>query len=123
MDKLTDLNSLPFPWLQHFAGTLEYTTRINNDKIEQHSLLDAGLTHSGITELVINGETVGIKWYGERIFDIQDKLHPGENEITIKVTTVLSNYVRSLRDNPAATRWDFATDFKPMGLIGPVKIY
>lgn len=67
--------------------------------------LDAGNTYNGVTELLINGQSAGIKWYGERIFDIGGKLLPGKNTVTVRVTTVLGNYCKSLKDNATAQQW------------------
>jgi hypothetical protein len=47
----------------------------------------------------------------------------GDNELEVRVTTVLSNYCRTLKDNRMAMVW--AADHKPVstGLIGPVALY
>jgi len=123
IDRLVDLNTLPFPWLRHFAGVLEYTTEVNVDDPTQCRILDAGLTHNGVTELIVNGELVGVKWYGERRFDVSEKLKKGANTITIKVTTLLGNYAKSLEGNPVAQRWANEQSYRPIGLAGPVRLY
>lgn len=46
----------PFPWLQSFAGTIEYTRTVDVEDPAAYHTLDAGLTHNGITELFVNGE-------------------------------------------------------------------
>lgn len=120
---LVDFNTLPFAKFKHFAGTIEYTQEINVENPSAICLLDAGLTHNGVTELLVNGQTVGIKWYGERDFDVKNKLRKGKNTITIKVTTLLGNYAKSRNDIPTVRRWDWALRCKPMGLAGPVVLY
>jgi len=122
MERLADFNEMPFPWLRTFAGTLEYTTTINFENPEKYHTLDAGLTRNGVTELTVNGTPVGAKWYGDRVFDVSGKLVKGENLITVRVTTLLGNYVKSLKDNPTAQRWGWHPA-RPMGLAGPVALY
>lgn len=52
-------------------------------------------------------------------------MRPGENTLEIRVTTVLFNYARTLRDNEAASRWINTPKAKktvPTGLAGPVRL-
>ena len=123
IDSLIDLNTLPIPWLRHFAGALDYTTEITIDNSSAFRILDAGLTHNGVTELWINGEKIGVKWYGERKFDVSEKLKQGANTVTIKVTTLLGNYTKSSKENPVSQRWADWQTYRPIGLSGPVRLY
>lgn len=66
LDSLVDFNTLPMPELRHFAGVIDYTIAVNIDDPQQMTRLDAGNTYNGVTELLINGQSAGIKWYGER---------------------------------------------------------
>ncbi|WP_295939293.1 glycosyl hydrolase [uncultured Alistipes sp.] len=122
---LVDLHSLPFPWLQNFSGTVEYSLTVDIEDLAAFHTLDAGLTHNGLTELLINGESVGIRWYGERVFDVSGKLKKGENLITVRVTTTMTNYVKSrAADLPTARRWEWAQRLnKETGMRGPVVLY
>ena len=61
------------PWLQSFAGTIEYTRTVDVEDPAAYHTLDAGLTHNGITELFVNGEPAGVRWYGARTFDVAGK--------------------------------------------------
>ena len=70
----------------------------------------------------LNGELVGTKWYGDHIYDIKSALKEGENKLTIKLTTVTGNYLKSLMGNPIAQRWTKNQAYYPMGIMGPVKI-
>ena len=123
MDRLQDFNTLPFPWLRHFAGEIYYTTDVNVENPDAITVLDAGVTYLGVTELLINGESIGVKWYGDRRFNVAGKLRKGNNTVTIKVTTILSNYIKSLTGNRTAQRHANVKDYRPLGLEGPVKIY
>lgn len=122
---LVDLHSLPFPWLQSFAGTIEYTRTVDVEDPAAYHTLDAGLTHNGITELFVNGEPAGVRWYGARTFDVAGKLRKGTNVLTIRVTTVLTNYAKArAADTPTAARWEWAQRLnKELGLRGPVTLY
>lgn len=125
IDRLADFHALPFPWLNSFAGVIEYTKSVRIDDPAAVRLLDAGLTHHGVTELLVNGEPAGVKWYGERTFDVSGRFRAGENTVTIRVTTLLGNYVKSrTKDTPTAQRWDWALrKNRELGLAGPVVLY
>ncbi|MBC3758723.1 hypothetical protein H7U19_09935 [Hyunsoonleella sp. SJ7] len=105
-----------------FAGEIIYKTKINVEKDFTH--LDLGEVNEGITELFINGNKVGKRWYGKAIYPIADILKNGENDIEIHYTTVLANYCRSL-DNPSVNRWTNRyknEPLTPVGIEGPVKL-
>ena len=125
IDRLTDFHELPFPWLNSFAGTLEYTQTVRVDDPSAVRLLDAGRTYHGVTELLIDGRPAGVKWYGDRTFDVRGLFRAGENRVTIRVTTLLGDYVKSrTADLPAAQRWDWALRTnRELGLAGPVVLY
>ena len=125
IDRLTDFHELPFPWLNSFAGTLEYTQTVRVDDSSAVRLLDAGRTYHGVTELLIDGRPAGVKWYGDRTFDVRGLFRAGENRVTIRVTTLLGDYVKSrTADLPAAQRWDWALRTnRELGLAGPVVLY
>ena len=66
-----------------------------------------------------------MKWFGRRIYDISSLLVEGENTIEVKVTTLMSNYLQTLKDNAVVNRFVLRrnTPLVPAGLIGPVKMY
>ncbi len=103
-----------------FAGDMIYekTIKLDSDKYQYIDLGDV----QGISELTINGKHVGTKWYGAHIYDISKVLEIGENSLTIKLTTILGNYLKSLKDNPVAWEWTRRQDYYPMGILGPVSI-
>lgn len=125
LTELVDLHALPDEWLRNFAGTLEYTQTVCIDDPEWVHTLEAGLTHNGVTELVVNGRSAGVRWWGERSFDVRGLLREGENTLTIRVTTTLADYVESRTDDtPTAKRWQWALRTnKELGLRGPVRLY
>ena len=123
-DTLFDLKD--HPETQHFAGTIVYRKTIPMDTIEP-CILDLGLVE-GVSEIFINGQSAGVKYYGRRIYYIGDLLHEGDNELEIHVTTTLGNYLKTLTKEDNPTTWIYVNHPKrdqplqPMGLIGPVKL-
>ena len=118
MDELTDL--LDIPQTRDFAGTVIYEKRFEADSLESR-YLDLGNVQ-GVSELILNDKALGTRWYGAHIYDIGDALMEGENLLSIKLTTICGNYVKSLEDNPVAQRWTGRQENYPMGVIGPVRL-
>ena len=90
------------------------------------TFISLGKVH-GVSELIVNGITCGIQWYGNRVYRVADKLSKGGNTIKIKVTTTMGNYMKTLKDNPVAQYWTNEGKknqvLQSMGLLGPVIIY
>jgi len=76
--------------------------------------------NKGVTEVFLNGKNVGVNWYGKPVFNIENAIKNGENLLEIKVTTVLSNYVMSLGNNPTANRWTRGYTKIPVGPEGAI---
>lgn len=121
-DTLFDLKDLPET--QHFAGTIVYRKTIPANA----DILDLGLVE-GISEVFVNSQSAGVKYYGRRIYDIKDLLHEGDNDLEIRVTTTLGNYMKTITKEENPTTWIYVNHPKrdqplqPMGLLGPVKLY
>ncbi|MBD1424169.1 glycosyl hydrolase [Sphingobacterium arenae] len=111
------------PKLQSFGGVIFYEKQIHIDNPENYKSLDLGKVF-GISELEVNGQPLGFRWYGKHFYDLKEVLKSGNNTIKIKVTTVLGNYAKSLKENAVAQQW---TNIKPqplysLGLVGPVNL-
>ncbi len=120
MEELIDFSKSEDKTQRSFGGEISYTITINNDENFTH--LDLGNVNGGVTELYINDEKIGKRWYGKAIYPIADYLKQGENKIEIKYTTVLANYCKSL-NNPLSNRWTRNyKDLVSIGLEGPVKL-
>lgn len=118
LEALTDL--IEINETIHFAGNIIYEKIINlEDDDYQH--LDLGDVQ-GISELSVNGKSIGTRWYGAHIYDIGDSLKKGENKLTIKLTTIVGNYLKGLKDNQVAQNWTKYQDYYPMGILGPVRL-
>ena len=119
MQQLCDLRQTQF---KDFAGTITYTTHIpfDIDSMGTDPIFDLGEVYD-ICELIVNGTSCGVKWYGERIYDnVAPLLHPGDNTIEIKVTTTLNNYVHTLTDDKVIQHFVIKRNVPttPAGLVG-----
>jgi hypothetical protein len=120
---LLDLKDMP-EWV-NFSGTVTYRTEIS--PVNGKPLwLNLGKV-VGVSEVAINGKTLGVQWYGRRIFALGDALQTGKNTLEVKITTSMGNYMKTLKDNPIAQYWTNEKrkdqPIQSMGLIGPVTIY
>ena len=117
---LEDLSLSPDPALASFAGTLVYRTtfQVPDTRFDE---LDLGEVN-GVSEARLNGQPLGVRWWGRHVYDMAGAVSEGPNALEIHVTTVVANYARSLKDNPAAQRW--ASWYPPIstGLVGPVRL-
>jgi len=122
MDTLADLKDLE-QW-KDFAGDVTYTTKVVLPSGKIPSYIDLGKV-ADICSLKVNGTDCGVKWFGRRIYDVTGLLHEGENTLEITVTTLLGNYVQTLKDEPVAQRFLLRRNnpLVPAGLIGPVVLY
>ncbi len=116
LETLADLSTIEET--RHFAGTVYYKKILAIDD-SAHRQLDLGDVQ-GITELSINGKLLGTRWYGAQVYDLEGALKEGENELTIKLTTITGNYMKGLKDNPVAQRWTWGQSYYPIGILGPV---
>ena len=118
---LTDLGMSDDSLLNTFSGRIEYRTTIDFNG-NTDAVLDLGKV-KGITEVTLNGMSLGERWYGDHLYPLKNALQEGTNELTINLTTTLFNYCRTQKDNPAIRRWIGSTDPVSSGLTSPVRIY
>jgi hypothetical protein len=122
METLKDLKETEFV---NFTGTVIYRKKFEPGLLNP-VVLNLGQVF-GVSEVSVNGKLCGVKWYGKRIYDISPYLQPCINDLEIRVTTTMGNYMKTLTDNPTAQKFTvLKTKDQPiqsMGLIGPVTIY
>jgi hypothetical protein len=108
---------------KNFMGTATYTTSINVTGAIP-SYLNLGKV-GYIADVTVNGKPAGIHWYGNSVLDVSGLIVKGDNLIEIKVTTLMSNYMQTLKDNAIAKRFVLRrnTPLLPSGLTGPVTLY
>ena len=118
LESLTDL--IKNTQTNNFAGEVIYnkTIFLNSDKYKYMDLGDV----QGVSELTLNGELIGAKWYGAHIYNIESALKEGENKLTIKLTTITGNYLKSLKENRIAQGLLKKQAYYPMGIMGPIRI-
>lgn len=113
-DTLKEFNSTGDSLLQSFAGQVIYETLLETDN--RHNILKLNEVNKGITEVYVNDEKVGVKWYGNHTYDLEPYINSGKNKLKIIYTTVLSNYCRHL---------GLLDEISPLrsGIEGPVRLY
>ncbi len=119
-DKLMDLKDNN--QLKTFAGEIIYETEFQVENSQQYSFVNTGDVNHGITELWLNGEYLGMKWFGDRIYGVRSVLKNGTNTLRVKLVTVLGNYMKSLKDNPVAIQWTAKQPLSSSGMSGPVAL-
>ena len=121
MEKLVDLKDTEE--YKNFMGTATYTARftVSGALPKYLNLGKVGY----IAEVSINGKPAGLHWYGDAVIPVDGLVKAGNNTIEVKVTTLMSNYMQTLKDNRNAQRFVLRrnTPLKPAGLIGPVILY
>jgi hypothetical protein len=124
LDTLQDFKDMADTTFKNFMGTVVYKTTITLDGKNLPKYINLGKV-ADICELKINGSDAGMMWFGERIYDISPYVKAGENTIEVKVTTLMGNYIQTLKDNRAAQRFVLRRNqpYVSAGLIGPVKLY
>lgn len=108
------------PSTRHFAGEAIYKARVGNPSACHY--VDLGKVY-GVSEVAINGEKLGNRWYGRHLYRIPDHLlNASSYDIEIKLTTTTGNYLKSLTDNKTAQAWTRWQEYQPMGVLGPVRL-
>jgi len=122
MDEPKDLKETEYV---SFTGVAVYRSRVELSDLSS-KYMNLGKVW-GVSELFINGKSCGVKWYGNRIYDISRFLQMGPNEIEIRVTTTMGNYMKTLINNKTAQKFTVLKNqnqpIQSMGLIGPVTLY
>ena len=96
----------------------------------QQDAYAAFIDREGVSEAVLNGQRLGVRWYGRHLYELGDAIRPGRNVLEVTVTTTLFNYCRALTGNAAAQYWvkksrpGETPDLSPapVGILGPVQL-
>jgi hypothetical protein len=119
------------PEIRYFSGTSAYTKSlaVRAAWLDRHSRLELDLgSVRELAEVAVNGRKLGILWHRPFRIDITDAVHPGTNQIEIRVTNTWVN--RLIGDKQANTPQHAFTTFNPYqadsalpesGLLGPVR--
>lgn len=109
--------------LLNFSGEVVYHTGFTLESTKP-MILDLGEVHE-TAEVIFNGQNLGVKYWGERQFDLTDVLKEGENDLVVKVTTLLFNYIRAMKHSSVSEYWVNRSGREeplPSGLLGPVNL-
>ncbi len=123
LDSLADFKEMKDTAYRNFMGDVTYTKTVTlSGKLPK--CLNLGKV-ADICEVSVNGKPLGVKWFGERVYDVAGVLKQGENTIEVKVTTLMGNYIQTLKDNKVAQRYILKRNqpYVSAGLIGPVQLY
>ena len=116
---------------QHFCGTIAYRKTIDSSRDAAHhvsTILDLGLVE-GVSEVLVNGQSLGVQYFGRRLYDLSEAIHAGQNDLEIRVTTTMGNYLKTFSREENPTTWIYVNHprrdqpLQPMGLLGPVRIF
>lgn len=122
MAELKDVKDIPE--YAGFMGDITYKTTFKAYGSSKPAFINLGKV-AEICELTVNGEPLGVKWFGNRVYDISSLVKEGENTVEVKVTTLMINYMKTIKGNAVVDRFVARRNPAPapMGLIGPVKLY
>ena len=121
LPELVNLLDSDDPRLRTFAGTVTYKKEFEVKENVQ-SVLDLGTVY-GVSEVFLNGASLGIRWWGNHTYETASALAEGKNSLEIRITTMPFNYVKSITGNPTAQIWTRGQEPAPEGLVGPVRVY
>lgn len=103
-----------------FAGVLYYEKIIHD--VAGFYYLDLGKVY-GVSEVILNGESLGCKWYGNRVYQLPEHLAKAPvKTLQVKITTTVGNYLKSTPENKTGQAWTHHQKWLPTGMIGPVKL-
>ncbi|HEY6902243.1 MAG TPA: glycosylhydrolase-like jelly roll fold domain-containing protein, partial [Puia sp.] len=108
-----DLSIIDKDW-NTFAGIIEYRTQFRTTT-NKRTWLDLGHLRD-VTQLELNGRPLGTKWHGEHLYEVTSAATEGDNYLTIRLTTTLGNYMKTLNDNKTAKEWTRRSPNYPVGL-------
>lgn len=124
MTELKDLKEIN-EWAD-FCGSIVYKTTLVVTAGSKIKWLNLGKVF-GVSELKVNGQSTGVKWYGRRIYNIEKLIKEGKNSIEVMITTTMGNYLKTLQDNRIAQYWTnegrTIQAVQSVGIAGPVTIY
>ena len=118
--EITDLFDLSNDESFHsFAGYLFYEKTVDGDASMRW--IDLGRVY-GVSEVTLNGEALGCRWYGRHLYRIPDHLTISGSKLQIKITTTLGNYLKSSPENKVGNNWTRRQVWQPLGMEGPVRL-
>jgi len=110
--KLMDLENSQDKRLNRFTGRATYRCRFDWNKPASDTVtLNLGKVLNCVSEVTLNGQPQGVRWYGPHTYALDTALRKGSNELEVTVVTTLFNCLRKTSEKA-----------EPSGLLGPVAI-
>ena len=119
--------------VKYFSGTATYTKTVDIPdsafRPGAYLWLDLGDVDD-LAEVLVNGKSAGIAWKTPFNVDLTGLIHPGSNELSVRVTNLWVNRLIGDQQSWALKKYAF-TDFEPYkadspllpsGLLGPVRL-
>ncbi len=129
LPELVPLNESADIGVRYFSGVANYTTSFTGPAPSDGELwLDLGQV-GDVAEVLVNGQSAGISWWGPNRVNIGALVKPGSNTLEVRVANLWVN--RLIGDvQPGAERITFTAaptylpnaPLRPSGLIGPVSL-
>ena len=116
------------PGIRDYSGTAVYTREIDLPKtVPSRVVLDLGKVDV-IASLTVNGQSFGDLWEAPFAVDVTAALHPGKNQLEVKVANLWANRLIADAALPEEKRltWTNYAPYKvgaprlPSGILGPV---
>ncbi len=109
------------PRISTFAGQVSYQTTFELEETDW-TFIDLGI-QKHITEVKLNGEKLGVRWWGRHLYQVAPGLlKEGKNQLEIIYTTTLANYANSLTGNEVAMQWINLEEPDHIGLTGDIRL-
>ena len=118
----------PDPGIRDYSGTATYTREFDlPETLPGRVVLDLGKVDV-IANVTVNGQSFGDLWKTPFAADVTAALHPGKNQLEVKVANLWANRLIADASLPEAKRltWTNYAPYKadaprlPSGLLGPV---
>jgi hypothetical protein len=103
-----------------FGGVAVYRAEFEARDLER-TVLSLG-TANGVSEVRLNGRSLGVRWWGRHLYDVKGAILKGRNVLEVEVTTTLGNRMRALKHDAVAHAWAWWFPPIPAGLVGPVQL-
>ncbi len=133
LDQLASWSTNNDDGVKYFSGTATYTKTLDAPASWFHPdaqiWIDLGDVKN-LAEVSVNGKPLGIVWHTPYRVDATSALHPGDNELSIRVTNAWVNRLIGDQQPGVTKKYTFA-DYKPYqadspllpsGLLGPVTV-
>lgn len=129
---LTDWSHHPDSAIRYYSGTAAYSTTFNWSTVQKDS--SSIWLHLGkianIAEVLVNDIPCGIAWTPPYAINITRALHPGDNNLTIRITNTWANRItgdQRLPESERITKTNAPYRLEgrvllPAGLLGPVML-